>query len=184
LRLDPDGLAGLLGERSLKAARPRVVLHVHLTDHTLTTGQGVVRSADCGPMLASQLRDFLGEHSCAITVRPVLDPAHLAAVDSYEIPTWLRDAVRTRHPASVFPFSSCTSDRMDLDHTTAYQPDGPPGQTSVDGLGPLIRHEHLIKTFSRWTVHLIHRGVLVWRSPHGHEYLVTNHGTQDLGPTR
>jgi hypothetical protein len=72
---------------------------------------------------------------------------------------------------------------MDLDHHIAYQPDGPPGQTHVDTLGPLTRSEHRVKTFARWTVHLIHPGVLIWRSPHGLELLVTNQGTQHLGTT-
>jgi hypothetical protein len=56
-----------------------------------------------------------------------------------------------RMPASCFPYSAATQ-RMDLDHTKSYLPPtrgGPPGQTGVHGLGPLIRFEHRIKTHSR-----------------------------------
>ncbi|RCK67883.1 hypothetical protein DT076_19090, partial [Desertihabitans brevis] len=45
--------------------------------------------------------DQLTEHLCAtgarITIQPVIDPAEVAAVDSYEIPHRIRLAVRTRH---------------------------------------------------------------------------------------
>ncbi|HEY5783818.1 MAG TPA: hypothetical protein VIT65_03485, partial [Microlunatus sp.] len=116
LHLDLPGLADLLTQHGLKAARPRVVLNVHLTDQTLTTGTGVVRTdhTSIGPLLAAQLREFLTTHNCHITVRPVLDLDQIPAVDAYEIPHAVRDAVRHRHIASVFPYSGATSPGMDL----------------------------------------------------------------------
>ncbi|HVK34354.1 MAG TPA: hypothetical protein VM428_01725 [Microlunatus sp.] len=70
LCLDPPGLTDRLRKQGLRAARPRVVLNVFLTDQTLRTGEGVVRTdhADLGPMLAAQLREFLIKHSCHITL--------------------------------------------------------------------------------------------------------------------
>ena len=73
---------------------------------------------------------------------------------------------------------------MDLDHTKAYLPmirGGPPGQTGIQGLGPLGRTEHRIKTHSRWRVRQPEPGVWIWRSPHRRYYLVTNAGTHSLG---
>ena len=56
LRLDLPGLTDLLTQQGLKAARPRVVLNVYLTDQTLATGTCVVRTdhPDFGPILAAQ----------------------------------------------------------------------------------------------------------------------------------
>jgi hypothetical protein len=184
LRLNLPGLADLLTEQGLKAARPRVVLHVHLTDQTLATGEGVVRTdhPGLGPVLATQLRAFLTTHRCHITVRPVLDLDHIPAVDAYEIPHQVRDAVRIRHVASVFPYSGATSPCLDLDHTNPYRWDGTPGQTGPANLGLLTRGEHNAKTHGLWTVTSPHPGVFLWRAPHGHWFLSTNHGAQHLGP--
>ena len=177
-------LVDCLTAAGLKPARPRVVMNVHLTDETLQTGDGVVRVDDTGPMLLSQLLALLGEHHCQISLRPVLDPANLAPVDAYEIPQALRDAVRLRHPASVFPFSSRHSSAMDLDHTVAHtRTSQPAGQTRIGNLGPLARPEHRAKTAGVWHVEQPHPGVFLWRSPHRHYFLVTNQGTQALGPT-
>ena len=160
------------------------MLNVHLTDQTLATGTGVVRTdhPDLGPLLATQLREFLNTHTCHITVRPVLDLDHIPSVDAYEIPHRIRDAVRTRHIASVFPYSSATATNLDLDHTHPYRWDGTPGQTGPANLGPLTRGEHNAKTHGLWTVTAPHPGVFLWRAPHGHWFLSTNHGTQHLGP--
>jgi hypothetical protein len=184
LCLDPPGLTDQLRKQGLRAARPRVVLNVFLTDQTLRTGEGAVRTdhADLGPMLATQLREFLINHSCHITLRPVLDVDRVPAVDAYEIPQRIRDAVRLRHVASVFPYSGATSARMDLDHTNPYRWDGATGQTGPANLAPLARGEHNAKTHGRWTVRSPHPGVFLWRSPHGHWFLCTNQGTQPLGP--
>jgi hypothetical protein len=87
-------------------------------------------------------------------------------------------------PASMFPWGTSTSRRMDLDHTIPYRPPvrgGPPGQTAVDDLGPLSRAEHRLKTHGRWRLRQPAQGLYVWRSPFGATYLVTNAGTQDLG---
>jgi hypothetical protein len=183
LRFDLPRLVDYLTTQGLKPVPPRVVMHVHLTDQTLLTGQGVVRSDDCGPMLLSQLIELLGRHHCSISLRPVLDPANLAAVDAYEIPESLREAVRTRHPASVFPFSSRLGKHLQLDHTVPHNHTPvPAGQTSSSNLGPLAVPEHQPKTAGVWHVEQPHPGTFLWRSPHGYYFLVTNQGTQALGP--
>ncbi|MDN5762882.1 MAG: HNH endonuclease, partial [Microlunatus sp.] len=93
-----------------------------------------------------------------------------------------REAVRTRHVASVFPYSAGRGASMDLDHTDPYRWDGTPGQTGPDNLGPLTRGEHRAKTHGMWTLTTPHPGVFIWRAPHGHYFLCTNQGTQHLGP--
>ena len=84
----------------------------------------------------------------------------------------------------MFPFSSRTGKHLQLDHTVPHNHTAePPGQTCVTNLGPLAVPEHRPKTAGVWHVEQPHPGVYLWRSPHGHYFLVTNHGsTQALGP--
>ena len=152
---------------------------MHVSDQTVRDGRGVVRT-DHGPITVDQLRHFLGDTCPNIKVHPVYDPADTAAIDNYEIPVALRRAQSIKNPASVFPFSPSTS-RMDLDHTAAYEPDGPPGQTSMANLGPLTRSEHRAKTVGGWRAKQPDPGLYVWRSPEGEIVITTNQGTLVLG---
>ena len=112
---------------------PQVVIHVHVTDQTLIEQHGVVRT-EHGPITLDQFRQWLTQADPVITIRPVLDPATTAAVDAYEIPQRLRQAMTVRHPGSVWPFSPATTirtgGRLDLDHTIPHTNTGPPGQTA------------------------------------------------------
>lgn len=162
--------------RAWDAGAPRATLVFHLADRP-----GLVRPEhDGGPITLDQLTDHLSWSGARVSVQPVIDPADLAPVDGYEIGHRLRRAVRTRHPASVFPWSSAVSSRMDLDHTVPYRP-GQERQTGVDTLGPLGRREHRVKTFGAFSVRQPLPGVFLWRTPTGHRYLVTNQGTTHLG---
>jgi hypothetical protein len=116
----------------------------------------------------------------------VLDPTEAAPVDGYEIPAQLRAAVRARQIADVFPFGTCLSPHMDLDHTERYVPmdyGGPPGQTRLGNLGPMVRPGHRAATHGGWQKHQPEPGYYVHRSPTGYIYLVTNQGTLALGRT-
>jgi hypothetical protein len=163
--------------------RPKAVLFVHVTDHVLRSGSGVARVDGVGPVVAKLVRDWLGRR--AVIVRPVLDLAGVAPVDGYEAPDEMREAVRLHTPADVFPHATCTSRRMDLDHTDPYVDPGdggPPGQTRPGNLGPHTRRTHRIKTHSRWRVRQIADGAYLWRSPHGRHYLVDQTGTTAVTP--
>ncbi len=168
---------------------PRIQLHVHLSQAALTGSDpaAVCRIDGIGPLTVATLRTWLGTTDTAITVRPVLTPDQPAA-DTYEIPRSMRQAVRLRHPASVYPWSqtlSRTLDRtLDLDHTRPYlapSRGGPPGQTHLGNLGPLARREHRHKTFGHLHVRQPAPGIYLWRSRHGWIWLVTNTGTHPLG---
>jgi hypothetical protein len=167
-----------------RAGRPRVVLHYHLSDAAVRRGHGMVRPEHGEPITLDELRAWLADTGCKITVRPVVDPADVAAVDAYEIPPWIRDAVRLRNLADVFPYGSCTTATMDLDHTIpwrAMDEGGPPGQTGPCNLGPLTRPHHRAVTHGRWRRRQPDPGQYLFRSPTGTVYLVTNQGTQRLG---
>ncbi|MBY9076116.1 hypothetical protein K1X13_14870 [Nocardioides sp. WL0053] len=145
---------------------PTVTLYVHLTDHTLATGHGVARWEGEGPVSAQYVRDFLGPTS-RFTIKPVIDLAGQAAVDAYEVPDRLREAVHLRTPADVFPYASNTSRRMDLDHTRPYRHTASAGQTGMDNLGPLGRFHHRVRTHGNWAVEQPFPGIYLWRAPHG-----------------
>jgi hypothetical protein len=168
-------------------ARPRAVVYVHLSEEALSAGTGVARVEGVGPVLLGRLRFVLGDH-CSITVKPVIDlPAGHISVDSYEIPASLREQILLRNPADVFPYAAAVSRSIDIDHTIAYlSPDkgGPPGQTRIGNLGPHVRRHHNYKTHGGWQVGQPEPGTWLWRSPHGHIYLVNATGTHPLGDSQ
>jgi len=167
-------------------ARPRVVIYIHLSEEAVRAGNGIARVEDVGPVLLNRLRTLLGGH-CSINLKPVIDlPAGQCPVDSYHIPTRLREQLHLRHPADVFPYATAVSRRIDLDHTIRYlSPDqgGPPGQTRIGNLGPHTRRNHRLKTHAGWQVRQPEPGTWLWRSPHGRIYLVNATGTHPLGNT-
>jgi hypothetical protein len=172
------------GRRSTRT-RPKAVLYVHLTDDALRAKSGVARVEGIGPVVAGRAREWLGR--CDVAVKPVLDLAGVAPVDGYEVPDAMREALVMRTPADVFPYSGCTSRRMDLDHTEPYRaPDdgGPPGQTSLRNLGPMTRRHHRVKTHAGWAVRQISDGVYLCRSPNGRHFLVDQTGTTAVTPAR
>ena len=119
-------------------------------------------------------------------VQPVLDPAGTAPIDGYEVSPRLRGAVRYWQVADVFPFGTCISTNMDLDHTEPYvltDYGGPPGQTGLGNLGPRARSSHRTVTHGGWQKRQPEPGYFLHRSPQGFVYLVTNQGTLALGRT-
>jgi hypothetical protein len=106
------------------------------------------------PSPSNRVRRFLADTNCDIRVQPVIDPQVAPPADSYEIPRRIREAMFLRMPASCFPYAAAAH-RMELDHTKSYHPPargGPPRQTGIHNLGPMIRLEHRVKTHSRWQV--------------------------------
>ena len=98
----------------------------------------------------------------------------------------MRDAVRLRNLADVFPYGSCTTATMDLDHTVPWRPvdrGGPPGQTRPGNLGPLTRFHHRVVTHGRWQRRQPDPGTYLFKTPTGRVYVVTNQGTLPLGNT-
>jgi hypothetical protein len=161
-------------------------LHFHLAEAALRAGHALVRPQDGGPLTLDELVEFLGRTGSQVRIQPVLDPTGVAPVDGYEIPARLRAAVRARQMADVFPFGTCLSESMDLDHTERYVPmdyGGPPGQTRLGNLGPMARPGHRAVTHGGWAKHQPEPGYFIHRSPNGYVYLVTNQGTLSLGRT-
>jgi hypothetical protein len=152
-------------------------IYVHLTDHTLATGTGVLRVEGLGPLLASQLSEIVGHGP--YVVKPVIDLNDAVSVDAYEIPERIRERVKLMHPAELFPYGTReTSRAMDLDHIRPFDPLGPPGQTSTENLAPLGRFPHRVKTRGRgWKVRRVDHKTLEWITPHGFTFNVDPTGT-------
>ncbi|MFF1819066.1 hypothetical protein ACFVWG_17325 [Kribbella sp. NPDC058245] len=163
------------------SARPgKTEIYIHLTDHTLATGTGVLRAETIGPQIADQLTELIGY--APYTVKPVIDLNQAVSANAYEIPLRIREHVKLTHPVELFPYGTReTTNTLDLDHIHPYDPLGPPGQTSTDNLAPLSRHGHRVKTHARgWTVHRLNPTTLEWTTPHGFTFHVTPTGTHRI----
>lgn len=143
------------------------------------TDAAVARIEEIGPVLLAQLTDWFGERTM-INLQPVLVPDRIPAVDAYEAPPRMRDALYFRHPRSVFPFSNRVGRDGDIDHTIPYRI-GVPGQTGLHNLGPLSRPEHRYKTHGGVSVRQPEPGILVWRTRFGRVIITDHTGDHDLG---
>jgi hypothetical protein len=168
---------------------PRTVLHIHISRDALRAEinaepgrDGIARVEVLGPQLLSTVRGWLGT-GCHIKLQPIIDCDQIQPIDRYEIPPAMWESLLTRSPASVFPWSGSMHRRMDADHTSPYQPppDGPPGQTLPENLGPLNRREHRYKTFGNIQVKQPCPGTFIWRTRHRRVIITNPAGTHDLG---
>ena len=165
------------------------VLYYHLSQETLDTvlnGQpyagGVVRIEDIGPVIADQVKQWLGHAN--VVVKPVINLAGIQPVDHYETPPAISEAIGLIRQADAWPYSTCVSRRQDNEHTIRYVPmdeGGPPGQTDPLKMSKMTRSHHRLKTHCGWTMRQLRPGAWLTRSPHGYHYLVDHLGTTALG---
>ena len=169
----------------LTSLTPRVEVVVHLDGHDIDTDDtsgalpGIARVEGHGPVTRDWVREVLGPHA-RFTIRPVFDPLGQVPVDAYEIPARHRRAVRLISPADVFPYSSCTSNRMQVDHTDPWAPGQAGGSSEVGNYGPMTTTHHRIKTFGHLRVKQPFPGIFLWRDHHGGFYLVDHTGTRRI----
>ena len=157
----------------------RVILYAHLTDHTLLTGDGIVRVVDHGSILATQLKELLGHDQ--VILKPVIDLNHHIDANAYEIPTRIRERIGLAQPVERFPYGTAeTTTHTDLDHIKPYDPHGPPGQTSTTNLTPATRFHHRVKTHGRWKHQQPDEGAQQWTTPNGFTFRVDHTGTHRL----
>ncbi|TCO21244.1 uncharacterized protein DUF222 [Kribbella steppae] len=171
------GRANDAGSAAGRLRPGKTEIYVHLTDHTLATGTGVLRVEDLGPLLASQLSELVGHGP--YVVKPVIDLNDAVSVDAYEIPDRIRERVKLMYPVELSPYGTReTHPAMDLDHIEPYDALGPPGQTSTENLAPLGRFPHRLKTHGRgWNVRRLDRKTLEWSTPNGFTFHVGPTGT-------
>jgi hypothetical protein len=159
----------------------QVVLYVHLHQSAITGNQGVdiARVENRGPHLvtAETIREWLGVDGTKVTVKPVIDLNDETAVESYEIPERIREAVILRDKTCYFPWCTTPARACDLDHIVSFAQGG---TTSTANLAPGCRRDHRHKTHGGWRVRVIRPGTYEWTSPRGYRYLVWPGGTLDL----
>ena len=174
-RSNPDGARRNPSGGRLRPGKTEI--YVHLTDHTLATGTGVLRVEGIGPLLATQLSELVGHGP--YVVKPVIDLNDAISVDAYEIPDRIRERIKLTHPIELFPYGNReTHHTIDLDHIQPYHPLGPPGQTNTTNLAPLGRRSHRVKTHAPgWNARRLDQTTLEWTTPHGFTYHVTPTGT-------
>ena len=169
---------------------PLVVLHVHLAEAALGSGHGVARVEQLGPVVLSEVRDWLVQPfspdrtSPRIQLRPVLDVDAVRPVDRYEWPAATSELAAARTPYEVFPHGTLASRKADDDHVQPFVPPdrgGPPGQTGLANNAKLSRFHHRLKTNGGWTLRHPEPGVYLWRTPHGHWFRVDGAGTHHHG---
>ncbi len=165
----PDGEPGGATRRRRQTAE--LVVHY-------APGEDVGRCEELGPVLAQQVREWLGHDR--VIVRPVIDLADNPSVHAYEIPNEIARIVRWRHPFDVFPWSARSSTGLDLDHTQPFQHGraSPPDKPIPSGPWPVDRTG--AKTHSGWQVAQPFPGVFEWRSPLGFRYRVDASGSHEL----
>jgi hypothetical protein len=70
LIIEPPGI-------DVRKLRPRVTLHLHLSEETLRLagllGGGVARLEEVGPLALGQVRRFLSDTGCDVKLQPVID---------------------------------------------------------------------------------------------------------------
>jgi len=189
VEVDADQQGGLGGQPVPAGfgvdARPPATLYIHLSEGSFARdGHGVARFEGVGPVTIGQVKKWLGH--CQVTVKPVIDLANQAPVDGYEVPDRLREATHLRSPVDVFPYATNTTRTKQADHTDPYVDPGqggPPDQTRLDNLAPMVTFHHRIKTHGRWQLRQVFNGVFVWRSPHGRLFLVDHTGTHRINNT-
>ena len=158
--------------------RPATVM-VHLTDRVLCGQPGVARVEGIGPVLLDKLNDLLDGRD--LVVQPVIDLAAVKSVNGYEHPTAVKKRTLLRTLGDVFPHSASRgAARLDHDHPTPYDPQGPPGQTGDMSDAPLTRRHHRAKTHLGYRCDQIGLGAYRWITPHGLARLVTPTGTRRI----
>jgi hypothetical protein len=161
-----EALASLRSVDPVKL-RPAAVIFLHLHQAAVEGGaSGVVRVEGQGPLLPSQLAGLLG--SAHVTIKPVIDLADRINVNSYEHPEAIKEHVVLTAVGDYFPHATGLSGARhacDFDHVTAYDADGPPGQTGSHNSGPLSRRHHRAKTHGGFSSRQLGPGEYVWRTP-------------------
>ncbi|NYD59315.1 hypothetical protein BKA08_003553 [Nocardioides marinisabuli] len=136
---------------------------------------------------ADDIRGFASNPDLRPHPRRPIDLDEDITTDGYTPSDRLAEQTRLRHPRCVFPHCTRRARRRtpdethaDLDHIEAYDPHGPPGQTTSANLATLCRRHHRAKTHTAWTYRPTPTGFL-WTSPQRYQYLVEPQGTTDLG---
>ena len=156
------------GSDDAKRPAPATTLYVHVCP------DGAVDLEGYGTVSMPTLTELLTGSS--VTVKPVIDLAHMAPSSGYQPSDTLSEGVILANQRCVFPFCDRDARKCQLDHTIPW----PHGPTEADNLGPLCQRHHNVKTHGRWQLAQPFRGIFVWRSPTGRIYVVDHQAAAAL----
>jgi len=132
-----------------------------------------------GPIPADRAREIAA--GCPSFIRLLTHPETGAVLsvgkDHYTPPADLRRWVALRDGTCRFPGCTRPATRSEIDHTTAWEHDGP---TDYDNLAHLCTPHHRLKHQTLWTVVQEPGGILAWTSPAGRTH--RTHPETHLGP--
>lgn len=129
--------------------------------------------AGYGPIGAQMAREVAAQGTWHFTlVNPRTGEVLERASKGYRPSPTVIQAVLDRTPTCTFPGCGVAASWCDIDHITPYDHDQPDrARTRTDGLHPLCRHHHVMKTHGRWTpTRDPETGVTTWRSRTGQVY--------------
>jgi hypothetical protein len=153
-----------------KAGRGAVTLHADLaTLAGLADSPGEL--GGYGPVISDIARRVAEKQPDAEWTYVVTDPVTGDIVDvgitGYRPTASQRREVLAAYQRCVFPGCRMPSTDCDIDHRVPHADNGP---TATPNLGPVCRHDHVIRHRFGWSYRREANGDHVWRSPLGHTY--------------
>jgi len=174
-----------------------LVSTLHLTEANVLGIDPVATDADQRAHLDQVIREWVGRHDIALTVKSVRHcggpangctdcPAEIDCADhseraltTYQPSRLDRDVVDLRDRICAHPHCNRAARRCDCDHITPFDEGGV--TCPKCNLAPLCRHHHRLKTLAGWRYWMLGPpGTYLWRDPHGLLYLRTRDGTRAL----
>jgi hypothetical protein len=174
----PADLLDALRAADLSPLAPKAVLYMHLHEAAVQGAGGVARVEGLGPATLTGLQALLARTT--LEVKPVLDLSDRVRSTAYEHPESLKERVHLTTGGDYWPYATSTHRRVDYDHPTPHDANGPPGQTGTHNSGPLGRRHHRWKTHAGYRSRQCGQGRYVWLTPHGLGFIVDNRGTRRI----
>ncbi|GAB3253268.1 HNH endonuclease signature motif containing protein [Nocardioides dilutus] len=195
---DPARAQALLqGDLDAKPTRVReLVASLHLTEPHLLHLDPVLTDADQRAHLDQVIRDWVGRHDIALTVRTIRHcggraggcttcPAqtdcdhHSPHARKTYLPAGLdRDILELATKTCAHPHCTRPARHCDCDHIKPFDSGG--ATCPNCNLAPLCRHHHRLKTHAAWRYWKLDPTTYLWQDPHGLLYLRVRDGTRQL----
>lgn len=178
----PTGVSTVPDPTNFVPARTELRLHLS-ADTLLGIGDDSCDLEGLGPVTVAQARRLALSSAATVLRRVFCDPADGSVLfldpRRYRFTSAQSETIRALRRVSMFPGSTVSARKCDIDHAKAYAsgPSGgpdPPGQTVVSNAQPLHRRGHRLKTHGGWRVAADPNDphTCTWTSTHGRRYTV------------
>ena len=136
----------------------------------LGVDRGIGQIPGLGALSAAQTRRLAlqaGSIWKRIVTNPLTGRAIEASAGTYRVPAAIAEQVKTRDGTCRAPGCEIPAASTDLDHSTAWKPDGAGGPTAETNLAALHRGHHNLKTAGFWDSDQSVDGTLQWTTAAG-----------------